>query len=308
MQARTSGRRLIIIGIGVIVLVLALGLFFLNRGGSSSSNGNGTTTAVSSSNVVVALQAIPQGQIFYANTPVDQLSTYFAVRQLPSDLVPFGAYTSVKQISQFFSSAGCHPANAPGCNGTITAAQTIYQNLPVVEGMFTTLGQYRTAAGAAFQIPYGYVAIGVPFNANNSVFGSINPGDDVDLIASMTGSEGNAGKGGFPTQTQYVLNDLRVIGVNGPPPAQVSTAGKVTTAPSSGTEATAGAGGNLLVLVRYQQALIVQHLKDFGGTWTLSVVLRSSKETDIPHFKSLPVTFRWYFVKQDNHFDFTNPY
>ena len=70
----------------------------------------------------------------------------------------------------------------------------------------------------------------------------------------------------------------------------------------------ANAGGTLVLLVRYQQALIIQHLKDFGGSWTISAVLRSAKETDIPHFKTIPVTARWFFVKQDNKFDFTNPY
>jgi Flp pilus assembly protein CpaB len=296
-----------VIGIGVIILVLALGLFFLNRGSSTNTSGTGGSVAVTTQPVVVALQAIPQGQLFYANTPVNQLATYFAVRQAPTTLVPFGAYTSVKQIAAYFNSAGCKPVNAPGCRATITAAQTIYQNLPVVEGLFTTLGQYRSVAGPAFQIPYGYVAIGIPFSSVNSVFGSVQPGDDIDVIASLTGPETGSKQG--PTQTQYVLNDLRVIGVNGPPPAAPTTTGQVTTAPATAQgQAAAGSGGNVLVLVRYQQALIVQHLKDFAGTWTISAVLRSSKETDIPHFKTLPVTYRWFFVKQENHFDLTSPY
>jgi hypothetical protein len=60
--------------------------------------------------------------------------------------------------------------------------------------------------------------------------------------------------------------------------------------------------------VRYQQALVIQHLKDFGGSWTMSVVLRSSKETDIPHFRTLPVFGNWFFTKQENHFDYKPPY
>jgi Flp pilus assembly protein CpaB len=177
-----------------------------------------------------------------------------------------------------------------------------------VSGMFSTLGQFRTTAGPAFQVPYGYVAIAVNFTAANSVLGSIQAGDDVDLMASLTGLEGqNAAKFKVPTQTQYVMNDVRVIGVNGPPPAPAGSSSSNSSS-SSSASANNSAGGSLLLLVRYQQALIIQHLKDFAGSWTMSVVLRSSKETDIPHFGTTPVTERWFFVKQTNHFDFTDRY
>jgi hypothetical protein len=49
------------------------------------------------------------------------------------------------------------------------------------------------------------------------------------------------------------------------------------------------------VLVRYEQALELQHLKDFG--WDISAVLRSAKQQTIPHLKTLPVTDKWFFVK-----------
>jgi Flp pilus assembly protein CpaB len=231
---------------------------------------------------------------------------------VPQNLVPFGAYTSVSQLDQLLKSAGCNPSNNPGCRGQVTTTQTIYQKMPVVSGMFSTLGQFRTQAGPAFQIPYGYVAQTIPLTPANSVQGAIQPGDDVDIIGSLTSLENTSGSNNYvPKQTQYVLNDVRVIGVNGPPPSPptISATGKVSSSTSSSTTTSdAGAGGSLTVLVRYQQALILQHMKDFAGTWTMSVVLRSSKETDIPHFRTLPVFLNWFFNKQENHFDYKPPY
>jgi len=296
------------IGIGVIVLVLIGGLFFLNKGGSGSG---GSRAAVSSTQpVVVALQAIPQGTTLMAGQP---LNTFFTTEQVPPSLVPFGAYTSVSQIDNVLKSAGCNPAGVAGCRGQVTTTQTIYQKMPVVSGMFSTLGQYRTQAGPAFQIPYGYVAQTISLSAANSVQGAIQPGDDIDIIASLTSLENTgANSSNVPKQTQYALNDIRVIGINGPPPApptisangKTSSSSSASTAPATDTTS----GGSLTVLVRYQQALIIQHMKDFGGTWSMSVVLRSSKETDIPHFRTLPVFGNWFFTKQDNHFDYKSPY
>ena len=290
-----------IAGIGLIVLVLVGGLFLTSRGGNSSKP---TQTAMAP--VVVALQSIPQNTSFTAGEP---LNAYFTVRQLPKDAVPFGAYTSVQQIASFLKSTGCQPSASAGCRGTFSTTQTIYQNLPVVAGMFTSLGQFRTVAGPAFQIPYGYVGIAVSFSDVNSVLGSIQPGDDIDIIASYTGAEGGNTKNDAPKQTQYVMNDMRVIGVGGPPPAPANNPASGTKVGQTATQTQPQtAGGTLLLMVRYQQALLIQHLKDFGGSWQLSAVLRSSKETDIPHFRTTPVTGRWMFVKQQNHFDFTLPY
>lgn len=315
---RRNGKQIMIAGAGVIILVLVLGMFFMNRGGGSTANPKGTTAAAPTNTtpVVVALQAIPQGTTFLAGQP---LQTFFAVRQVPNSIAPFGAYASLSQIDGLLRSAGCQPVQVAGCRGQVTTSQTIYQNLPVVAGMFTTLGQFRTTAGPAFQIPYGYVAIAVPFSATNSVLGSIQPGDDIDLIASYTYGQkqfacnSQLASAGDLKQTQYVLNDVRVIGVGGPPPSPATSLGAKGT--SSGTTAAPGAttpvtgdGGSLLLLVRYQEALIVQNLKDFAGSWTISAVLRSAKETDIPHFHTLPVFGRWFWAKQANQFDCGAPY
>jgi hypothetical protein len=91
------------------------------------------------------------------------------------------------------------------------------------------------------------------------------------------------------------MNNLKVISVGGPP---------ATTSSSTGSSAPAAGGGTLLVLAKLQQALVIQHLKDFG--WQLSAVLPSAKEPSIPNFSTKPVTDRWMFVKQQNPFE-TNP-
>lgn len=321
MQQRRTGVRNIIIGVVIVVLVLGIGVVLSSRGGSGSAT-NGVATPSATQPVVVAQYPIPQGTTFQAG---QDLSTEFTVKQIPVDAVPFGAYTSLKDIQALLASASCGPVAVPGCRGIVTSSQTIFQNEPVITGMLSSLGAYRTSAGPAFQIPYGYVAVAINFTSINTVVNSISPGDDIDLIASNTGavSNGTGGEGlgaHVPTQTQYVLNDVRVIGVGGPPapPPLPPTPtpgpgihGNSAAAPTPAPVPTAVAsetGGTLVLLVRYQEALIVQHLKDFSSTWTMSAVLRSAKETDIPHFKTLPVTARWFFTKQANHFDLTNPY
>lgn len=274
MQNRRRGRQLILVGVIIIVVVLGLGLFLSNRGGNSPAQ----TAAVTTVPEVVAIQTIPPGTIFKAG---QDLSTFFVVRQAPPSLVPVGAYTSVAQIQSLASSTGCPPGQT-GCTAQVTTTQTIYQNGPVASGMFSNLGQFRNAAGPSFTIPYGYVGIALSLDPINSVIGSIFPGDDIDVIASYHGAP-IKGINSQP-QTQYVMDDVRVLSVNTPPSAQTGSA--------------AVGGGTLLVLARFQQALVIQHLKDFG--WQLSAVLRSAKEADIPSFKTLPVTDRWFWKKLQN--------
>jgi Flp pilus assembly protein CpaB len=289
MQNRRNGRQLIIIGVVVIVLVLGVGFILMSRGGGAHTSARALT---SSAPVVVAQQVVPQGTVFKAG---QKLNALFVVKYEPLALVPFGAYSSVAQIEALTRAQGCGPVQAAGCQGQITTSQTIFQNTPVVTGMFSSLGQYRQAIGPAFAIPYGYAGIAVNFDAVNSVIGSINPGDDVDVIASYRGTAIAGVKA--PPQTQYVLNDVRVMSVNAPP-APNSSGGSGSTSSSAPPAPTAATGGTLVLLVRFQQALIIQHLKDFG--WQMSVVLRSASETDIPHFKTLPVTDKWFFAKSDN--------
>lgn len=291
MFQRENGRQLIIIGI--VVVIIALLLFFLlsSRGGGSG----GTAAQEKTKPVVIAVQTIPQGTTFRAGQP---LQTFFTVKKFPQSLVPFGAYHSVNQIASVVKSAGCLPSNAPSCLGQITTTQTIYQNIPIVSGMFSTLGQYRQSLGPSFQIPLGYVGIAISLTDVNSVLGSIQPGDAVDLIASYTG--GNSVQSGLPPktppQTQYVMNNVKVIGVGGPPPAANTT----SSGSSSTTTTGAAGGGSILVLARFQDALVIQHLKDAG--WTISAVLRSAKEPTIPHFRTRTVTDKYYFTRLSNPF------
>jgi len=282
---RKQARQFIIFGGVVIVAVLLIGLFVMSRGGGSSS---GSSASVQPE--VVALQTVPQGKVFRSG---DSFGQYFTVKQVPSDLVPFGAYSSVQQISALTNTPGCGAVHALGCQGEITTTQTVFQNAPVVAGTFSTLGEYRTGEGPAFAIPYGYVGTAISFGADNAVLGSVNPGDDIDLLASYHPQGATSLSGG---QTQYVLNDVRVLSVNGPPTVPGGTTSGSTTSQSSGS----GSGGGMVLLVTYQQALEIQHLKDFG--WTLSCVLRSAKETDIKHFKTLPVTDNWFYTEGSNHF------
>ncbi|GAC1435454.1 MAG: hypothetical protein NVSMB6_32180 [Burkholderiaceae bacterium] len=288
MQNRQNGKQMMIFGGIAIVLVLVIGFVF-TRGGSGSSS---SVSAAQTAPVVVAQQTVPQGTVIRAG---DSPSQYFTVKQVPVTLVPFGAYSSLNQIANLTKTAGCGPVQSAGCQGDITTTQTIYQSTPVVSGMFSTLGQYRQAVGPSFAIPYGYVGIAVNFDAANSVYGSVSAGDSIDLIASWKG--GKAGNLNAVGQTQYAMNNLRVISVNAPPALAGSTQSSTNTNTS---QASTASGGTLVLVVRYQQALEIQHLKDFG--WQLSCVLRSAKDTAIKHFKTTPVTDKWFFVKTADSF------
>lgn len=286
MIQRENGRQLIIVGIIVIIIVLLLFFVLQNRGGSGTTTGTQKLTPV-----VVAIQTIPQGTTFRAGQP---LTTYFGTQNYPANAVPFGAYTSVKQVANVATSAGCTRNITPTCAGTITTTQTVYQGIPVVSGMFSTLGQYRQTQTPSFNIPLGYVGIAISLSEVNAVLNSIMAGDNIDLIGSYTGG-GHGVNPSTPPQTQYLFNNLKVISIGGPPANQ--SASGTTTAASAG-------GGTMLVLAKLQEALVIQHLKDFG--WTLSAVLPSAKEPSIPHFRTLPVTDKWLFVKMSNPFR-TNP-
>jgi len=307
MQQRKKGKQFMYIG-GVLVALVLGAAFFMTRGGGSSSSaatGGGTGVAKeitgSSTPVVVAVQAIPQGTTLNS---AQGLGQYFAVKELPRSIKPTGAYSSVAQIGSLARSS----------QGSLTTTQTIYRNTPVVSGMFSPLGLFRQAASPAFSIPYGYVAIAVNFDAVNSVLGSINAGDLIDMMASykpgtsVGGSTNSAPPKNAPGQTQYVLNGLRVLSVNGPGPAPGNTGSTNSSSSSSSSSSAAGstasaaatAGGSLLLLARYQQALEIQHLKDFG--WQMSAVLPSAKQSDSQTVKTTPVTDRWFFVKTNTPF------
>jgi Flp pilus assembly protein CpaB len=296
-QARNS-RRLVAVGAIIVILVLALGMFFMTRGGSSPS----TAAAPRTQPVVVAQQVVPQGTTFRAGQPIEGI---FTVKQLPADDIPFEAYHSLSDIKNVLKSASCESPGTSTCVGQVTTTETIYQNLPVVSGMFTTLGQYRVSSGPSFEIPVGHVGIALNLNEGNDVLGSIQSGDTIDLIGTYNGQSSKSSVKA-PPQTQYLMTDLKVIGVGGPPPTQSSTGATTTSSStsSSSTTSASGTGGSLLILATYQDALIIQHLKDTG--WQISAVLRSARESTIPHFKTVPVTDKWFFVKSSDPFK-TNP-
>ena len=111
MQQRQNGKQLIMIGGILIVLVLGAGFFFSHQGGGNSSS---QASASNTQPVVVAQQTIPQGTVFKQG---QSLSDMFAVKQEPTDLVPFGSYTSLSQLTALTHTSGCGPVKAPAATG-----------------------------------------------------------------------------------------------------------------------------------------------------------------------------------------------
>src|SRR5438270_11617900 len=130
MTERQSANRYIIIGIIIVALVLIVGLYLATRSSGGSSGGSPSTTAQGkTTHVVVARKSIPAGTTF---TTTQNLNNYFQVEDMPASLAPIASYPSTQAISSVIKSGGCQPSYQPGCQGQITATQTIYQGLPVV--------------------------------------------------------------------------------------------------------------------------------------------------------------------------------
>jgi Flp pilus assembly protein CpaB len=175
--------------------------------------------------------------------------------------------------------------------------------------MFTNLGSTRTNYDISFTLKKGDVAVSLQVSPVNGAAGAIQPGDYVDIISSWLGSSASSNGGGEhyknpPTQTQFVMQNVKVL-LTGESNGAIA-AGSTTGSGSSSPSTTSTSGGLLTVELSHQDALALQHLKDFSGSWSTSVVLRSA--SDHGYFHTVPVTAKWYFTKTVTKLQLAMPY
>jgi Flp pilus assembly protein CpaB len=266
VQPKKSSRLFILLGV-VLTLLSMVGVYFVAR--SSSKSAAGTTQ------VLVATRVIPIHTTF--TTPAD-VATWFVQASVSSTATPQGAFTSVADF-----------VKAQMVGGKVSNTETIYPKEVVLPSMFTGIGS-RPTWDVTAQLAKGDVAVSIQSSTVDESAGAIQSGDYVDLIASYLPAGG--GSGATETgqqgsgQTQYVLQDLKVLAVG--------------TLLPSGASSPAGSSTMLTFAVNHETALIIQHLKDFGGSWLLSVVLRSAYSNTT--YGTHPINGTYYFTHLRNNF------
>lgn len=133
----------------------------------------------------------------------------------------------------------------------------------------------RRPRSAARTLPEGMRAISINVDAVKGVSGLINPGDSVDLIASITQTQGGSGVQAASTKTLRVLSDVRVLAVDNRMSATTSSAGSPR-----------GYGRNYATLTLAVSPLEAQLLTYLQEHSTLTCSLRP--ETEVGQQEDLP--------------------
>jgi len=177
-----------------------IGVYAISGSGSSKPSSVGTVP------VVVASQLIPSRTVFGS---VTDAASWMKVENVPKNILP----------PQYFASVQAFAAQELK-SGKVFNGQTLLPNEEVVSAQFTRLGSRPNYTGA-LELPKDDVAVSLEASLVNEAGGAITPGDYVDLVASYLPSGGGSGGGNdtfkgassVPTQTQMVLQNLKVIAV-----------------------------------------------------------------------------------------------
>lgn len=254
--------------LGVALTLLSMTGVYLIAKSSSKSAGPGN------SQVLVATSQIPAHTVFKSLADVE---TWFAPLSVPAGAVPTGTFDSASTF-----------VKAELGSGRVFSQQTIYPKQVALSSMFVGLGG-RTSLTNAYSLPKDDVAISMEDSVVNESGGAIAAGDYVDLLASYNPGGGTDTVHGLHSaQTQFVLQNLKVLAVG-------------TWTPGAESSAASSGGSTMLTFqVSRQIALIIQHLKDFSGTWMTSVVLRAADSSTT--YNTTVVPGDWYFHRLRNNF------
>lgn len=270
VQAKRSSRLFMLLGV-TLTIVSMIGVYFIAH--SSSKSAAGSTVSV-----LVAAQQIPTHTVI---TTGNDVNNNFKTVSLPASSKPAGSFS------------GAFAFEAQMLNGTKqVTAETLYPNEPVLSSMFTNIGSARTGITTAFALKKGQVAVSFQVPLVDESAGAIQPGDNIDIVESYLPRGGGSGpaESSLPSNravTQFALQNLKVLAVG-----QIS--GTTPSGSSSSTSSSSSSGSTMLtVAVSPQTGLVIQHLKDFAGTWLMSVLLRSA--FDNQQYHTTPIGPTWYF-------------
>jgi pilus assembly protein CpaB len=216
-------------GVGIALALLAgLGTYAAVTG----AQGIGRATTA----VVVARKEIPERTLFTGGNVGALLST----AQVPTDLVPEGALLQANEAV-----------------GKVTTTR-LAANEVVRGGPDRLASSEGTTARPAAAIPRDKVALAMPATDTISVAGAVQPGDRVDVLATLARPNSEA-------VTQSIFQDVQVFAVGRwqsdgqPRPAAANPASTVT------------------LLLDYQQALVLENLQQTGAR--VSLALRRLDQT-----------------------------
>ena len=235
--------------IAAVVLALLAGLVTYQTLASAMPASSAEGSLAETRPVVVAAADIP----IRRSISVEELS----LDQLPANSVPEGAAASFDQVV-----------------GKM-ASQTVFAGQPVLmQGLVTP---DIVTKELALSVPEGKVVMAVPIRSMLLSNRLVRPGDHIDLIGSfeitIAAGENGTGTDQRP-ESIAALYDLEVHAIILP-----SVAGAVGEAakgeqPEPGTFASANADEQAVLLaIDVQDALVLRHILDFGGT--LDLVLRA---------------------------------
>ena len=276
---KRSNRLFLLVGI-VLAVVAALGVLLLSGGGGDGGTAGGPTPTPTEIDVVVAANDVPLGDVIEAG---DVRLEKRNIAEAPS-----GALTAISQ--------------AEGQ----TARQALTEGDVLTDDTFGA--QDATAEEVKAALAQGFRAMAVQVDQISGVGTLIRPGDRVDVVLSMTDTDGKFPLNfeGDPTQSQVdedilirnfvpadtnlnntsikvLVQNAQVLGtLLPPPPAQQGQQGQQPTAPpdgeGDGDPGTALTGREMLAVLALtpQQVELVRFAQLDGN---LSLVLRSTADS-----------------------------
>jgi len=271
-QPKKSSRLFILLGV-VLTLISMMGVYFIAKQATKSSS-PGTTQ------VLVASREIPSHTVF---SSASQIGSWLSVLSVPSTTVPIGSFATADAFVKSELSSG-----------KVATSETIYPKEVVLGSMFAGLGSRPTYTNS-YGLSTDDVAISMQAPVVDESGGAIQPGDYVDIIASYLPGGGGSGPTAqlpsHPAQTQFVLQNIKVVAIG-------------TWVPSgSGSSSSAASSASTMLTfgVTRKLALIIQNLKDFSGSWETSVVLRSAYSDRV--YSTSPIDATYYFNHLRNNFE-----
>jgi pilus assembly protein CpaB len=221
---------------------------------------NASTSKLNLSDVVVALQDIPDRTVIQAGA--------VGIKAMPVDAVPVGSFTKIDDVI-----------------GKMAPSKVFAGEVLLPAKVVDTKGQ----TGLAFLMTKGKVLMTFP--ASNIVgLGLVKPGDSVDVLVTYRPKAKNSSTStsttdpGLMNITQSTLQDLKIVTVGG----QTSAVPQAQAAPQSQPQQQTQIS-SVTFAIEPQDALTLKALKD-SDELTIEVVLRAAGDSEL--YRTEPVTLK----------------
>jgi Flp pilus assembly protein CpaB len=227
--------------------------------------------------------------------------------------IPIGTTISKDMLTTSTVPKGTQPADSFGVVEQVVgkvARTVINKDAYISKDSFSSTSSQSDIAGL---LPTGYRALPVRVDQVNGVGTLIQPGDHVDVVVTMGGAS-------FPvvttdpttkaltvvtgvntTSVKDVIQNVQVVAtlasLSSAPAASGSGSGSGAAAPANGTVASAESVQIVVLAVTAQQAEVLRFSEidgtaDQSGTPTVTLLLRSTQDKDLPPDDTTGITLR----------------